>query len=490
MIDYRKKLTTDRKLYPIDDIEDSFESDRGRIMTSPAFRRLQKRTQVFALELNAAVRSRLTHSLEVQQTSRFIARTVLKKLRERGGLEACGLAGLEHAFVSVAEMAALLHDIGNPPFGHFAEEAINTWVATEAPGIVDRVLGPAEESRAFRQMLLDDLASFDGNAQAIRMVEKLQRLNLSYSQTAAVLKYTRGAFEAKPPRSDELSYLKKKPGFYYAEKGFVEEMTKALSMAPGARFPITYIMEAADDISYLTADLEDAVDKGILSLDEVYRLILEESRRMNEMVGSDERWFEDVVERLYKKAQKDDKPYRFNLFLTLMRAELTRGLVEHVAQNYLDNHQAVFDGRFNHALLELDPTSPYGIAVDVLRNISIRHIYQHREVETLELKGHAILMGLLNLYRPILEIPAEALEKLCNDEKVDTLLAQKLFRRLPQKHIVAYQKSVESIDASMDGKCRRILEWYYRMRLLLDYISGMTDDFALKEFQELSAISL
>jgi len=126
MIDYRQKLTTLREFYPMDSIEASIESDRGRILSSAAFRRLQKRTQVFALELNASIRTRLTHSLEVAQTARFIAKTILSKLKEEG-LETYGLEELENAFISTAEMTSLLHDIGNPPFGHFAEQTINKW---------------------------------------------------------------------------------------------------------------------------------------------------------------------------------------------------------------------------------------------------------------------------------------------------------------------------------------------------------------------------
>ena len=138
MIDYRTKLTTHRQLYPFNDLEYSIESDRGRILSSPAFRRLQKRTQVFALELNASIRTRLTHSLEVAQTARFIAKSILTKLSETG-LETYGLEGMENAFVSTSEMTSLLHDIGNPPFGHFAEETINKWMRTHAVALLDAV---------------------------------------------------------------------------------------------------------------------------------------------------------------------------------------------------------------------------------------------------------------------------------------------------------------------------------------------------------------
>ncbi|MDP3444407.1 MAG: HD domain-containing protein, partial [Ignavibacteria bacterium] len=121
----------------ISNIDGSIESDRGRIISAPALRRLQKRTQVFALELNAAVRSRLTHSLEVQQTSRYIAKSILAEIKKQGLTETFGLDDLDNAFVSPAEMASLLHDIGNPPFGHSAEESINAWMAKEAPSILN-----------------------------------------------------------------------------------------------------------------------------------------------------------------------------------------------------------------------------------------------------------------------------------------------------------------------------------------------------------------
>ncbi len=490
MIDYRKKLTIHRAMNEIPNIDGSVESDRGRIISAPALRRLQKRTQVFALELNAAVRSRLTHSLEVQQTSRYIAKSILAEIKKQDLTETFGLEEMDNAFVSTAEMASLLHDIGNPPFGHSAEESINAWMKKEAPVILNSLYPNMSEAvHPFRDMLIKDLSNFDGNAQAIRIVHKLQRLNLSYTQTAAILKYTRGAFESKPDTSDPLSYLQKKPGYYYSEKEFVETVCEALEMSKGARFPITYVMEAADDISYLTADLEDAVDKKILTLDKIYDLIMAESPKVNEKYGTEETYLVDLVQGAYDKAQKsEEKPYRFNMFLVSIRAALIGKLVAHVTKIYMENHEAVFNGTFNHPLLEFDQKSPYFIALKILQNISIKHIYHNREVETLEIKGDAILTGLLNLYKPILEVPFEDMAKLLQNEKIDHGLASKFFRRLSQKHIVAYSVSVEEIDEGHSEEKRQLMEWYYRCRLLLDYISGMTDDYALKEYQTLMAL--
>jgi len=477
MIDYNKKLTLHREMYPMSDINISCESDRGRILSAPSLRRLQKKTQVFPLELNAAVRSRLTHSLEVSQTARFIAKTILKKLEGKHGLDE-----LRDAFVSTAEMTSLLHDIGNPPFGHFAEVAINDWMSKKGIKILDSLVKTSPSNKDFKEMLIKDICNFDGNAQAIRVVTKLQRLNLSYSQIAAILKYTRAAYEEKPSKDSPFWYLKKKPGYYYSEKQIVSKIKEALELENGCRFPITYIMEAADDISYLNADIEDAVDKGILKFDDIYRLIKEECERM------DETYLLELVDGFYKKAkEKEDEPYQFNLFLTLTRAKLTHALVEHVSQVYVDNHEELYNGSFNSALLEYDKESKYTKAVEVLQNISIKYIYNNKDIQTLELKGHKILMSLFDSYTPLLELSSSDFIKLVNGDRISCFISQRLIRRLSAKHIVAYKNSIDEICQKNEEKYK-IEEWYYRARLLIDYITGMTDDFAYDEYKTLSAL--
>jgi len=480
MIDYRKRITTDREMYPIRDIEISIESDRGRIISSGGVRRLQKRTQVFALELNASIRTRLTHSLEVAQIARYIAKTILAELKKEG-LDKFGLEGLENAFISTAEMTSLLHDIGNPPFGHFAEQTINKWLCENALPILKSFPASTEESKVLKQLLTKDICGYDGNAQAIRLISKLQRLNLSYTQTLAVLKYTRGAFEEAPQKGEALDYLRKKPGFYYSEKDFVQKLQKKLEIENGHRFPLTYIMEAADDISYLTADLEDAAEKGILTLDEVYKIIKEECEREGET------FLRDILEEQYKKAKKNEEPYQFNMFFILLRAKLVTPLVRHVAQIYVQNHQEIFDGSFNAALLEYDIGSEFYKAIKVLQTVSIKYIYTHKDVQQLELQGYAIINGLFESYKPLLEIDMEDFQKVLQDKKIDCFVSMRLIKRISSKQITAYKDDVKKLDRS-DEETYRIMEWYYRVRLIIDYISGMTDDYALYEYQTLKAL--
>lgn len=480
MINYSKKLTTDREFYPSTNIEISIESDRGRILSAPAFRRLQKRTQVFALELNASIRTRLTHSLEVSQTARFIAKNILSKL-EKDELKTYGLEGLENAFVSTVEMTSLLHDIGNPPFGHFAEQTINKWIAENAIPLLEKIPTSLDETKALKVMLAKDLCNYDGNAQTIRVITKLQRLNLSYSQIAAVVKYTRGAYEDKPIKGDPFDYLMKKPGFYYSEKNFIEKIQDKLNIQHGCRFPITYIMEAADDISYLTADLEDSVEKGILSLDKVYVLIKAECEREGET------YLLEVIQERYDQAKKNEEPYQFNMFFTLVRAKLVTSLVYHVVELYIKNHEAIFEGSFNSSLLEYDKESKYYKAIKILQNISTKHIYQNKDVQTLELQGYTIINGLLSIFKPLLELTCKDFEALLHDEKIGCFISMRLIKRISSKQIVAYQNDVKALEGK-DEESIALLEFYYRVRLVIDYISGMTDDFALHEYKTLLAI--
>ena len=133
----------------------------------------------------------------------------------------------ENAFISTSEMTSLLHDIGNPPFGHFAEETINKWLKINVLPILEKFESNSLELVELKKVLAKDICNYDGNAQAIRIITKLQRLNLSYFQIISVLKYTRGAFEDKPSKDEEFSYLKKKPGFYFSEKELVEKIQEA-----------------------------------------------------------------------------------------------------------------------------------------------------------------------------------------------------------------------------------------------------------------------
>ncbi|MRS20040.1 dGTPase [Enterobacteriaceae bacterium RIT692] len=493
-INFRKKISFTRPYTSRKDPEGEyfitrhFESDRGRIINSAAIRRLQQKTQVFPLERNAAVRSRLTHSLEVQQTGRYITKEILQALKTQGGgLANYGLDEFEGAFESLIEMACLLHDVGNPPFGHFGEAAINDWFDDNLPAeLVDPlVAGVAEESErsAFDQlnaMIRQDLCHFEGNAQAIRLVHTLLQLNLSYAQVACILKYTAPAWW-QGDKPAEFSVLMKKPGFYLSEREYVAELREATNIKEHHRFPLTWIMEAADDISYCIADLDDAVEKDIFHVETLYKHLLDAWGTVK--TGD---VFSRTIGDAWKEANQKKRRSISDQFFMSLRVNVQNVLVSHAVKRFIDNLPAIFEGDFNHALLEDDGEE--GRLLKLFKTVARQQVFNHPEVEQLELQGYRVIKGLLEIYQSLLLLDYEQFTTLMNEDFLAKHpIETRLFHKLSGKHRKAYQQHMRSLI--VEHKYQRLLwERYYRARLIQDYISGMTDNYAWDEYRRLMAV--
>jgi len=463
-------------------IEYALESDRGRIINSASVRRLQQKTQVFPLERNAAVRSRLTHSMEVQQNGRYIVKTIYKKLG--AATDDLGLSGLQPAIESLVEMACLMHDIGNPPFGHFGEVAISKWFATH---LSDFEVFANAKNRQLAHQIQRDLSQFEGNAQAIRLTFSLQQMNLTYAQSASILKYTRAAFEAQPQKGDVLSYLKKKPGFYLSEQDFVVDMMEHLDMNEGHRHPFSYVMEAADDIAYCLADLEDAVEKGMLSLQELTHLLKQtfvansgdlQAANILSFTGKHNS-FESILEQAIKISHKDSINHDHEYFIKL-RINLIHHLIHHASQRFINHIDTIYNGSLNQALLE--DGSVANQIVKTFKQVGYQHVFNHQEVQELELQGHRIITGLLDIYLDILKLPQAQFKALSHGLQQGMSYEALLLNRMDKKIIKAYNKSI----ALKNGEDEALWEFYYRCRLLQDHFSGMTDHSALDEYKLLT----
>ena len=466
-------------------LQRSFESDRGRIINSAAIRRLQQKTQVFPLEKNAAVRSRLTHSMEVQQVGRFIVQTIFDQLSAQQ-LADYGLAKLDRCIESIVEMSCLMHDIGNPPFGHFGEHAINQWFAENLDTLAINV-NPSTQVSVFAndKELAVDLKNFEGNAQAIRLIHTLLNLNLTYSQAASILKYTRPGTMKKADIPIDKRYLMKKVGYYYSETAYVSQLCDSLAIDLGCRHPLSYIMEAADDISYCLADIEDAVEKGLITTDTLSSLLQDTYRQVlnSNNYSLDDNTINTALENMRKTiaaAQKSSsKPQSY--FITL-RVNLSHPLVKHAAKQFIDNIADIYHGTFDNALLE--DNSQYHAITATLKRIAISHVFCHKEVEQLELQGFRIISGLLECYKPLLTLDHETFTKVIKQAKDAPLIAKHLLKKLPEKHLSAYQSAIVNLTADRFAS----LEFYYRCRLIQDYISGMTDQFAYDEYRMLMVV--
>ena len=490
MIDFNKKINYQRYASKQRQASDEysvlrfFESDRGRILNSAAIRRLQQKTQVFPLERNSVVRTRLTHSMEVQQVGRYIVKEIVNRLSLTRKLKTFGLDKSVMSIESLVEMACLMHDIGNPPFGHFGEAAINQWFNARlginkdsSYPILNINESDAQSLKSLKLKIRQDLSNFEGNAQAIRLVHTILRLNLTYSQIASILKYSKPAYWSNDI-PDEFSYLMKKPGYYLSEESFVNELSQQLDIQPFHRYPLTYIMEAADDISYCIADLEDAVEKKILTVQQLYHYLKE---AWGPVKKGD--LFDEVVNKPYDNLKKNEfEAIGIDQFFMYLRVNTIAKLVPHAAERFIENIETIYHGSFNHALLE-DHEAEYKL-LNIFKTVGFEHIFNHEMVENIELQGYRIITGLLDIYSPLLNMSTEDFINLAktNNHK-NYPIETRLYHKLSAKHCVAYQQAIASLDK---GHCNfKCWEFYYRCRLIQDYISGMTDHFAYDEYRKL-----
>ena len=460
--EYSRLITKERPAETTSPLSESIDgaaaSDRSRILYSAAFRRLQMKAQVFPLEDNAAVRSRLTHSLEVSDIGRSIGRKLTL-----GALASFLDSEVASAFVDVVETACLMHDIGNPPFGHFGEEAIQRWFRSKGAHSYEHSTGLTDWDTLIRHSGADFL-NFDGNPQGFRMVSQLQYglrpgMNLTFTQLFAGIKYPRSAQEA-----DKKDNSKKKAGYFSTEGDLFERMRTALGIESGCRHPLSYIMEAADDIAYCMSDIEDGFEKDLINLDEV---------------GKDLRaaWagtkFADLIPKDWGTSWED----KTKSFLTF-KTKYAREMVNSAAAIYTSNHEDIVCGKLAGELFA--DGSDERKVLKGLKAFARKHLFRHEDVENLELAGFSIISGLLDHYGKLLDLPRAKFDLLVRGkwQGEDLDVEWRLYNRLPKKHLHLYELKSGSVSSSTE-------EWCLRAHLIIDYISGMTDRFALSTFQTL-----
>ncbi|MEI9948333.1 MAG: dGTPase [Pseudomonadota bacterium] len=465
-------------------IVEETESDRGRLVFSAPFRRLAQKTQVFALEADASVRSRLTHSLEVGFLGRLIAQKACRELSSKSLLG----VDIQSAFANLVETACLMHDIGNPPFGHFGESAIQKWFSEHGEDCFKASVSPiGSEPNVYREEFLPDFESFDGNAQGFRIITKLQwqrdefGLNLTLSQLATFLKYLRATNE----KSDG-HLFRKKPGYFRCEASLVREVWAYFGLdIAKQRFPLTYIVEAADDIAYCLSDIEDSLDKGLTS-EEAIKSGLEEawSSTASELAATPA-FLIERLERAWRQAKAGLTSEKATFFD--FKTRLTGELVDEAARAYVAHHNEIMSGT---AKPLLHYSADHHATLEALKAFARKKIFRAREVEDIELAGYQIIHGLLGHLRPLLELRGDDFDAVVQQKQksasgAQIKMHQRLYNLVPNKHRMAYEHAVQALPS--DPK-KRLEEWFLRAHLIVDYLSGMTDGFALDTYQLLSGI--
>lgn len=407
-----------------------FKRDYDRLIFSAPFRRLQNKTQVFPLPGSVFVHNRLTHSLEVASVGRSLGDDVARQLIERHPELANTLMG---EIGSIVSAACLAHDMGNPPFGHSGERAIASHFA-EGDGI--KYKGQLSDAQ------WADITHFDGNANAFRLLthqfhgRREGGFVLTYSTLASIVKYPYPATEA----------TKQKFGFFTQEKSLYEKIANELGLRKSRggwnRHPLAYLVEAADDICYEIMDIEDAHKLKILSFEETRDLMLG-------FVNPESR--EHIIERA---KQVDDKNENIVYFRSCAIGALERECV----RVFVENEEAILNGTFESSLLHHSCPLVLNAYNDCVK-VAVARIYRSRDVVDTELAGYKIISTLINLFTNAAMNPNHAYSKLLLDR-------------------VSNQYEVSHPDT------------YVRIMAVLDYISGMTDVFALDLYRKINGESL
>lgn len=412
-----------------------FQRDYDRLIFSSPFRRLQNKTQVFPLPGSVFVHNRLTHSLEVSSVGRSISLVIAKALRKK-------YPESEAAFEeigSIVAAACLAHDLGNPPFGHSGEKAIATYFSEGKGNSLHSAIA-AEGGR------WEDFINFDGNANSIRLLthqftgRRKGGFAMTYSTLASIIKY---------PFSSELAQGKGKFGFFQAEEQDVIKITHELGITKKleyplefVRYPLVFLVEAADDICYKIMDIEDAHKLHILTTEKTIELFMN--------------FFPEEKQAKMRKTMQMVNDV--NEQLAYLRSNVIGLLVNQCAQVFIDYEEEILNGTFTQPLIKFIPDlscTAYKICTDY----SVKYIYKAKDVLDIELAGHRIIGLLLDTLMDAIQNPDKAYSAL-------------LLRRVPEQ----YEVHADSL--------------YTRTLAVLDYISGMTDVYALDLYRKITGMSL
>lgn len=436
------------------DNRNEFESDFGRVIFSPAIRRMHDKTQVQPLTTNDNIHSRLTHSLEVMAIGYSLG---VRLCDNKNFLKKSHLLHkqVEREIPIILKNACLVHDIGNPPFGHFGESVIQIYFKQLFKNKVPVFQLTENEKRDFEE--------FDGNAQGFRVLTKLQYLNdlyglnLTYASLAAYLKYPNLDHNKE---TNLIAHHKK--GVFESERMYLNKIAEACGLYMLyndeeiiMRHPLAFLVEAADSICYLTMDIEDGFNKGWYSFEYVYN-------QLKSIPGL-------RTLKMSKKADTNDVSKMVKL-----RIKLIQELVNLAISNFSTNLIDICNGSYNKELIYDDEC---GLAKK-LQDFCIKNIFPKREVQSLELTGHAVISGLLDYYIEFLFNKGEKQV----DKKRDNDY-QKRAKGLISKSII----DVAMLESNLPlNSPICLLNDYYKLRIIVDFISGMTDQYALNHYQKLN----
>lgn len=480
----RIRKTTARKNDDDIDKRNPFESDFGRVVFSSPIRRMHDKTQVIPLTSGDNIHTRLTHSLEVMNTAKSLAANLC---RDRDFIEEYGLdkaLKLERDISSILMTAGLVHDIGNPPFGHFGETVIKDYFKRYF------------ENSVIKEEYRPDFSEFDGNAQGLRIlthlsyVGDLAGLNLTYATLAAYMKYP------NPSKVSKKYIGTKKHGVYYSEQEAFNKIVDACHLRVGEkvkRHPLSFMVEAADSICYLSMDIEDGYNLKWFDRNQLIEYLDKEiTKRIKEKETHDGKEYAD------RKFMRQTGLFSFMRIITKnpslenfgdkvndgdwilkFRVALIQYLVEKASFNFKRNSRKIDEGNYSEELIEDDD---YFVA-KTLQEFTRRHILSQPEIQKVELTGHEVISGLLRIL----------IAYVCHsDDSFRTKVKAVLSKSALRVAIHEQDHREETYHFFDEDELFKFdvnnLSEYAKLRLVVDFISGMTDKFAISLYQQLIGI--
>lgn len=484
------------------DFRSPFKKDFDTICNSTILRRLQDKAQVFPLEEEDYARSRLTHSIEVLSIAQSLGieiKKIIKKAEYRQYINPrkpkviSNQTNIRINDIPIILMAAaFLHDMGNPPFGHLGEQIINDWFRNNLENYEylpnEKKIVSCDQSRAslkniLNDTIISDLEHFDGNAQLLRLVTRLnyftddKGMNLTYPVMATFIKYP---CSSENVDSDMLS--KHKAGFFSTEADIFEDIENSLGLKQTdhyCRHPLAFLLEAADDIAYLTADVEDANHKGILSLAEIEKTLFESDKQDEDteehIPPPSDPMILDVLDAInsYKQAAKDNGyPDQEDYVMHRLRVYIKGQMINAMADAFERLYPQIMEGNCEQELIEVSSACKLACC---LKKLEKKHIHYCKDIVNNKTRAISVINKLLDTY-----VPAVVNYSKENDNNKDTE-PNLLYMSLS----VNYRFVCEQANLQTDLSYIDIL--YNKLRLVIDQISGMTDSRALSVYHTITA---
>ncbi len=489
MLDWSKLLNEkrfrDKETVPRteSDKRSAFKKDFDTVCNSTILRRLQDKAQVFPLESEDYARTRLTHSIEVMSIAESLgvqtSDIILKLEKDLDDATVKKIKDIPH----ILKTAALLHDMGNPPFGHLGEKIIGDWFKENLGNLAfnseeQLVFSSSAEAKSTLEYMLkgvyaEDLKHFEGNAQLFRLVTKLtlavdeNGMNLSFPVLATFIKYPTSSIDINGN-----SLKTKKMGYFNSEKELYDEINSVLGLER-ARHPLAYLLEAADDIAYLTADIEDAHRKRLISTKQIKEYLEEEKE--DEIVSKILTAFDTYEEQAKTMEYEGLDDYVIHRIRVLIKGLM----IDSMNQAFIDSYRSIMDGTFDDELIKV---SSVNCIAKVLRKIEKENIYYCSSILKNKTRAIAIIAKLLETYIPAVVNWKEEKDK--DTDSSNNLLYLSLSKNYRYVCTQANSKLNDESDTLEKNKETRI---YNKILLVTDQISGMTDTHALTIYKTITA---